>query len=371
MAIVRRVLDLSHHNTVSNLQTVKNAGIWGIIHKATESTGYTDPNYAGRKKGFLEIGLLWGAYHFFHPGNVKAQVDYFLRIAGIDDHTLYALDWEQSSSGTANETQAVQFLQYLEQATGRKGVVYSGNVAKEQIHGVNEYLGSHRLWLAQYSNTCQTQESWHGNVWLWQYSDGQHGPQPHGCPGVTGDVDTNSWTGSQEELRTEWSGYEEVPVIPEPEPPEAEVAKVYLSVSVTGNAQVYVNGQPISGAEPPEEQIPSNQTSIVATVFGGKTDPQQSAYDGHLISDTELGVALPDRFEGTRPKVRVFKGELSVLCDIVDVGPWFTNNPYWETGQRPQAEGDASTNGAGIDLTPGAARAIGLDGKGKVDWIFV
>lgn len=207
MAVIRRVLDLSHYNAVTNLQTVKNAGIWGIIHKSTEALNYIDDKYAGRKKGFLEIGLLWGAYHFLHPGNIKAQLDFFLRVAGIDDQTLYAADWEKSSTGTANADEVAQFLHYLEAATGRKGVVYSGNVAKEQISGVNAYLGAHRLWLAQYAESgITTQASWRQNVWLWQYSDGRYGPEPHGCPGVTGDVDTNSWTGTQAELAASWSG---------------------------------------------------------------------------------------------------------------------------------------------------------------------
>ena len=208
MAVVRRVLDLSHHNRVTNLQTVKAAGIWGIIHKATEGTGFVDRKYAGRRKGFLEIGLLWGAYHFLHPRNTKAQLDHFLRVVGVDDATLYALDWEKSSTGTANEAQAEEFMHLLEAATGRKGAIYSGDVAKEQIHGINEYLGSCRLWLAQYSNQPTTQASWHGDVWLWQYSDGRLGPQPHGCPGCKGDVDTNSWTGTRGELRAQWSGTE-------------------------------------------------------------------------------------------------------------------------------------------------------------------
>jgi lysozyme len=206
MAIVRRVLDLSHHNTVTNLQAVKDAGIWGVIHKATEGTGYIDPKYAGRAKGFLELGFLWGAYHFLHPGNVKAQVDFFLRVAGVHDNMLYALDWELSSTGTASEADAEAFMRDLEIATGRKGVVYSGNVAKEQISGVNAELGACRLWLAQYGAHPSTQASWHNNVWLWQYSDGVVGPTPHGCPGVTGGVDTNSWTGTQQQLAAEWSG---------------------------------------------------------------------------------------------------------------------------------------------------------------------
>src|SRR5262245_40819756 len=161
MTIVRRVLDLSHHNTVSNLQAVADAGIWGIIHKATESTGYRDDKYPGRKKGFLEVGLLWGAYHFLRPGNsqnIIAQADYFLAYTGLDDQMLYALDWEDNGNG---EDDAVTFCQRIEERTGRKCAIYSGNTAKQNISGVNTYLGSHRLWLAQYSSTCSTQESWH------------------------------------------------------------------------------------------------------------------------------------------------------------------------------------------------------------------
>ncbi len=114
---------------------------------------------------------------------------------------------------------------------------------------------------------------------------------------------------------------------------------------------------------------------ITATVFGGSGDPNNSAYDEHFITDQEFGVALPARLS-PRPKVRVWKGGNSVDCDIVDVGPWNTNDPYWQTGTRPQAESGTdksgrTTNLAGIDLTPAAARAIGLSGKGVVDWEFI
>jgi uncharacterized protein (TIGR02594 family) len=109
---------------------------------------------------------------------------------------------------------------------------------------------------------------------------------------------------------------------------------------------------------------------ITATVFGGVADRETSAYDGHVINDSELGVALPARFTGPRPDVRVFNAGRSVVCKIVDVGPWNKNDPYWKTGARPAAESQPGTNKAGIDLTPAAARAIGIDGKGKVDWEF-
>jgi uncharacterized protein (TIGR02594 family) len=115
------------------------------------------------------------------------------------------------------------------------------------------------------------------------------------------------------------------------------------------------------------------QTRITATYFRGL----KSAY-GPPIDDGVPGIALPHRFEGDRPRVRVTncKTGASVDCDIVDVGPWNTNDPYWETGGRPQAEtgtdiSGRKTNGAGIDLTLAAAKAIQIDGKGMVDWKFI
>lgn len=123
----------------------------------------------------------------------------------------------------------------------------------------------------------------------------------------------------------------------------------------------------------PASAQPGVLTNITATVFGGA----KSAYGGP-IDDTKPGVALPARFEGARPQVQVtnhITGK-SVVCDIVDVGPWNTHDPYWQNYGRPQAESGVDftgrkTNGAGIDLTLAAANAIQIDGKGRVDWAFV
>jgi peptidoglycan hydrolase-like protein with peptidoglycan-binding domain len=128
-----------------------------------------------------------------------------------------------------------------------------------------------------------------------------------------------------------------------------------------------------------EQQPAGNwQTNITATVFGGKKDPNKSAYSNRMISDTELSGALPYRFPGARPPVEVaypVTGK-TVIISLEDVGPWNINDPYWETNSRPQAESGwdtrkRKTNLAGIDLTPAAAKALGLKGLGKVNWRFV
>ena len=134
--------------------------------------------------------------------------------------------------------------------------------------------------------------------------------------------------------------------------------------------------------EPPLADVdifPDNQRGITCTMFGGVNDPNQSAYDEHWISDQELGCALPFKWKTKkRPQVLVVNtaNHRRVTTQIVDVGPWNTNDPYWQTNTRPQAESGVDNSGretnlAGIDLTPGAAKAIGLDGMGLVNWRFV
>lgn len=120
----------------------------------------------------------------------------------------------------------------------------------------------------------------------------------------------------------------------------------------------------------------NRQTNITATVFGGAGDHERSAYDGRLLGGSELYCALPFRFPGKRPKVRVFHGDKQVETAIEDVGPWNEHDPYWAYGTRPQAESGHDSRGrhtnlAGIDLSPAAARVLGIDGKGWVDWEFV
>jgi uncharacterized protein (TIGR02594 family) len=127
---------------------------------------------------------------------------------------------------------------------------------------------------------------------------------------------------------------------------------------------------------------------VTATVFGGAADNERSAYAPYeLLNDTDFYLSLPDRFEGARPRVGV-KGPngISVVADIMDVGPWLTDDPYWMFNRRPTAEmcylnktplpsgpnkGKIPSNPAGIDLSPALAKAVGISGKGKVSWRLV
>ena len=137
----------------------------------------------------------------------------------------------------------------------------------------------------------------------------------------------------------------------------------------------------VEGEEHPEDETRDN---ITATVFGNPGDEQDSAYpDIDWITSKTKGVALPYKWKETpRPRVIVTGPSGETTADIVDLGPWNTNDPlYVLEGQRPLAEkqheqqtpaqnGQIPVNDAGIDLTVPVAKAVGISGKGKVSWRF-
>lgn len=242
MTVNRKVIDLSHWDTVTSWPEVKAAGIVGVIHKATESTTYVDPNYVSRKSEALAAGLLWGAYHFAHSGNIAAQVNAFLGVTGIDHTMLYALDWEDTAAGTMTAAEAQEFINYVEAVIGiNLMVIYSGNTLKEQLgSATNGFFGRRRLWLADWASTPVPQASWTA-PWLWQYSDGVSGPAPLNCPGIADACDTSSWAGTDAELIAQWAG---VPVTPPPPPPLP--TEPVVAITTTGSVQIIVNGAIVS-----------------------------------------------------------------------------------------------------------------------------
>jgi len=203
LAINPLVVDLSHNNDVADFGEVKAAGYAGIIHKATEATGFVDKMYAIRCGQAMNAGLLWGAYHFLRPVSIPAQVDFFLKIVAPDNTTPLALD-QQDERVTLVD--AKEFLLRVEHAVGRKAVLYSGFLIKEQLgNRIDGYLAAHRLWLAQHGPRPVTR-NW-PCAWLWQFTGDGVGPKPHIVPGIvdTG-IDINHFDGDAVKLAAEWSG---------------------------------------------------------------------------------------------------------------------------------------------------------------------
>lgn len=116
-------------------------------------------------------------------------------------------------------------------------------------------------------------------------------------------------------------------------------------------------------------------------------------YDGY----TRFEAALPHRGLkfGDRPEVPIIRGKRSIRPRIKEVGPWNTYDNYWRSGKErddwsdlrrcvPEARaayynnynngkdefGRKVLNPAGVDLTPRAARGLGLD-RYQNAWVAV
>lgn len=212
------VVDLSHWDPANDYNAVRNAGIVGVIYKATQGVTYNDPTYKSQREKALAVGLKWGSYHFGDGNNISAQVSNYISFASPSKDELICLDWEDNPSSNMSLDQAKQFINDLEDRLGRRGecVLYSGNRAKDILgNRTDSYLGAHRLWLAQYGSTPVVQPSWK-DWWLWQFTDGSVGPDPHTIPGI-GPCDINNYDRSPEQLKAEWaSGVRVPPVVEEP-----------------------------------------------------------------------------------------------------------------------------------------------------------
>ena len=215
------VVDLSHHNIVTDWAKVYASGIRGIVHKSTQDVRFVDPRFLQRAGGARKAGLLWGAYHFATDAPVEDQVSHFLRTveravgAEAMQHTLLALDWEPNTTpgqGTMSIDGARRFLELVAVRTGQTPVLYAGHLLKEELARLgllkgDPFLAGHRLWLAHYTSAPEPiLPAGFERYFLWQYTDGSpSAPKAAPIPGIESQgVDLNRYGGSAGELAAEW-----------------------------------------------------------------------------------------------------------------------------------------------------------------------
>lgn len=226
------VIDMYHGNGVklSDFALLKAGGLFGIIHKVSQGSHYTDPLYLERRKAALDAGLLWGGYHFLDSSHVADQIDHFLNESGISDPgnptTALACDFENWKA-QASLQQCQQFMAGVDSATppGVHSILYSGNLIRETLKahvggfqnpamaGVEYFFQNHRLWLAEYGPRAKVPWPWSEpivksgdqsaqmdapGVWLWQFTEkGRRAP-------LAGYTDGNFYDGTFEQLAANW-----------------------------------------------------------------------------------------------------------------------------------------------------------------------
>lgn len=195
-----QVIDLSHWNTIpESLRPAREAGVRGVIHKATEGATSVDAKYGARRYLARQAALRWGAYHFLRPGDMLDQARAFIDYAQPDERTLLAADHEDNRVSLAD---LATWLDEVERLVEIRPIIYSSHVLKEQLAGSrhDRLNGDHyRLWLAQYGPEAELPPGW-DSYFLWQWT------QSGSIAGVTPPTDLNDYQGTTEELVKAWTG---------------------------------------------------------------------------------------------------------------------------------------------------------------------
>lgn len=209
------VIDLSHWNTIpSSLVPAAQAGIIGVIHKASEGASYKDDKVDARYELSMSAGMMFGIYHFLRAGvSIDAQISNFLGVYNRynNEDILVALDYEKGQDGkTPSISEVESWLTKIANHVGKKPVIYSGNSLKEALKGQKHPIvngDNYPLWLAQYGSKAELPPGW-SEYWLWQYTD------KGSVAGVDPPTDLN--TGDKNKVAKFWLGY--APPAPEPPP---------------------------------------------------------------------------------------------------------------------------------------------------------
>ena len=205
-------IDVSHYETV-DFAKVKASGVAFAIMKATEGTGYVDPTFASYYAEAKANGLVRGAYHFHRASSdPKQQIDHFLaNVSPTAGDLPLILDVEDVNSGmsaSAITANVLACLQYLEQKTGRKPMMYTG--MWYWSGNMNNPLGfdKYPLWMSSYPaswasaqnhTACPSIPSDFPGWVMWQYSDGSQSDAPS-VAGVGKSCDRNFFNGTLGEL---------------------------------------------------------------------------------------------------------------------------------------------------------------------------
>ncbi|MEF2736273.1 MAG: GH25 family lysozyme [Bifidobacterium choerinum] len=128
-----------------------------VIIKATQGTGYVNPDCDRAYQQAKRAGKLRGTYHYVGGGNAVAEADYYINnIKGYLKDGLLAIDWEaEQNSAWGNEAYLEQLVRRVIERTGIKPLIYSMASRYAQVAAVAKRLDC-GLWIAEYADMNPT-----------------------------------------------------------------------------------------------------------------------------------------------------------------------------------------------------------------------
>lgn len=213
-------VDVSVYEPNIDWRALRSQGFRFALIRATSSLTYVDPKFAEHWAGARGAGILRGAYHYLFGGqDAKRQAESFIKTVGSDKGELPPIvDLEDAYNENVPNSKLIStckaFLDIIEQAFGRKPMVYSRRTYLEPRVSINGkapvWAKDYDLWIAQYPfefdpdrmpnvNMPKQPNGW--KDWkFWQYSENAI------VEGVTDDlnrstqVDLNWFRGTEAEL---------------------------------------------------------------------------------------------------------------------------------------------------------------------------
>lgn len=271
-----------------------------VIIKATEGTGYVNPDCDRAYQQAKQAGKLRGVYHYANGGNATAEADYFLaNIEGYIKDAILCLDWESQNNalcgtGGPARTWISNWCNRIVEKTGVKPLIYASASLYNEVSG----LGDYGLWIAQYADNSDTgyqDAPWNEGAYdcaIRQYSS--HGR----LSGWNGNLDLNKAYMDA----TAWGKYANpaggstAPVTPsQPATPAPQPSTVTYTVqpgdTLSGIAAAYNTTYQhlaaINGIANPNLIYPGQVLTISG---GGASAPQQTVYTVQP-GDTLSGIA--------------------------------------------------------------------------------
>ena len=185
-------------------QAVKNANISFAFVKATEGMDFVDDAFSVNWNQMQNAGIVRGAYHFFRPAKDPAvQAQNFLQtIQKLEigdlppvldlEYTPNPEEWSAFDL-TTRIARVQQWLDIVEQKTGRKSIIYTAPNFWSDTMGNSHAFINYPLWIANYgvSEPTVPADNWGGKGWkFWQVSESGS------VAGISNNVDTNRFNGS-------------------------------------------------------------------------------------------------------------------------------------------------------------------------------
>lgn len=185
------------------------------IIKATQGTGYTNPDCVRAVEQAMSLGKGVGVYHYISGGNAVAEADFFINsILNWIGKVMICLDWElDQNSAWGDESYLEQVINQVIARTGVPPMIYAPASRYNEVAPVAN-RNNCGLWIAQYADMNPTgyqNTPWNEGAYtcaIRQYSGSGR------LNGWNGDLDLDKFYGSLDDFRKYYGNSSSAPSKP-------------------------------------------------------------------------------------------------------------------------------------------------------------